>query len=442
MIKQLARSYPGRAALIALVFTIFVGFTILSLPISQKNPIDLIDLFFTATSATCVCGSLTVPLSNFTSFGQSVIIALAQIGGLGLITLTLIASALFAEMGMGTQCLAGYILETNSLKEIRPILIFIIGFTLVSEVIGALFFLPFFLENYNWPEAISETIFHSISSFCNIGLIRSELVLNYIQNSYVFMSGTAVLILLGGTGFLVWYDLIKYLKSKWEQKRHALSLHSRVVFSTTLYLILLSSILILIFEKNESFYSLNYFKSYFYSLFTAISIKSTGFLVYNINNYCMSTLLLFMAICFIGSAPGSAGSGIKVTTFALAISTIRSSIHGNKSVDIKARSIPNTLVWRALTIITLSIIWIFVVLVILLKTESGTFKELLLETVSSFSTLGISLKNSNNFSIYGKILLSMTMIAGRVGAMGILIAFSKNQKSKDYSYPMEKVLLN
>ena len=441
MIKQLARSYPGRAALIALLFTILIGFLILSLPICYYEPISKLDLFFTATSATCVCGSLTIPLSAFTPIGQAVIIALSQIGGLGLITLTLIAAALFVELGMGTQFMAGYILETNSMKDIKPILIFIIGFTLLSELLGALFFLPFFLKDYSLSSAIYHSVFHAISSFCNVGLVLSQSVHYYLQSNYLFLLGTSILIFLGGIGFLVWYDVIKWLKPD-ENKRHNLSLHSKVVFSTTFYLLISSGLIIWLVEKNKSMADYSTIKSLVYSLFTALSMKSTGFALIPLASFAAATMLIVMAICFIGSAPGSAGSGIKVTTLALAAATVRSTLFNNKSVELKSRSIPDEQVGRAFTIIVLSIFWVICVLFCLLLSESGSFKELLMETLSAFSTLGLSIKNSTSLTIYGKLLICCTMIAGRVGALSLMIALTKQRRTREFSYPAERVLLN
>jgi trk system potassium uptake protein TrkH len=442
VIRQLARSNPGRTALLGLILTILVGTVILALPISQNVPINLIDVFYTATSATCTCGSLTVPLSSFSAFGQTTIAILMQIGGLGLITLTLIALAFFIELGMSTQFMASYLLETNSIKEIRPILLFIIFFTLICELLGTIFFTPFFLKYYSFKDAIIQSAFHAISSFGNTGLIFSPKVSLMLGDNYLFLLGTFILIFMGSIGFLAWYDVIKNCKNKFQEKRYNLSLHSKVVFHYTLLFWLVGTVLILLLEKNHAFNDLSIIKKICFASFTSLSMKSTGFMLIAISKFAVGTILIFGIIMFIGSAPGSAGSGVKITTVALALATVKSLIKHNREVELKNRTITQDQVYKAFSIIILSILWILCSVLILINIETSSLIEILLESLSAFSTLGISLKGSTNFTSYGKLILCLTMIAGRVGVLSLIVSFMKNPKSKDYSYPAERVLLN
>lgn len=441
-IKQLARSNPGRTALLGLILTIIVGSVILALPISQSVPISFIDVFYTATSATCTCGSLTIPLSSFSTFGQTTIAILMQIGGLGLITLTLIALAFFIELGMSTQFMAGYLLETNSIKEIRPILLFIIFFTLICELLGTIFFTPFFLKYYDLKESIIQSLFHAISSFGNTGLIFSPKVSLMLKENTLFLLVTSVLIFMGSIGFLVWYDVIKNCKNKFNEKRYNLSLHSKVVFYYTWIFWLAGTLMIFMQEKNHAFKDLSFLKKLYFAGFTSLSMKSTGFMLVPLGKFILASLLIFGIIMFIGSAPGSAGSGVKITTIALAIATVKSLINHNKEVELKNRTITQDQIYKAFSIITLSISWILLTVLILMNIENSSLIEILLESLSAFSTLGISLKGSANFTSYGKLILCLTMIAGRVGVLSLIISFMKNPKSKDYTYPSERVLLN
>ena len=446
MIKQLICSYPVRAALIALIFTILIGFSILLLPCchNQNIPanISAIDIFYTAASAACTCGSLTIPINSFSNIGKAIIILLVQIGGLGLITLTLIAIAFFVEFGIGVQFMAGHLLEVNSMKEVRPILKFIIKFTLISEFLGMIFFLPFFLKDNSFLEAFWQSLFHTISAFCNTGIVLSKNVSLLLQNDYLFLFATFVLTFLGGVGFLVWFDVVKVIKSKLEDRRISLSLYSKVVFTAIFYLWLASGSLIFILERNRAFINLGFFKSFIYAFFTAFSMKSTGFLLVPINFFSIPVLLIIMVLAFVGSGPGSAGSGIKITTAALALVTIRAVLFNTKSVEIKSRTIAEDQIFKAFSIIILSSLWLFVTVFILTLTESGSFLELLIESVSAFSSLGISLKDVSTFTSFGKLLLCCNMIAGRVGILSLIIAFTKNRKIKEYSYPTERLLLN
>jgi trk system potassium uptake protein TrkH len=250
------------------------------------------------------------------------------------------------------------------------------------------------------------------------------------------------LVFIGSIGFLVWYDLIKNFKNKFQEKRFNLTLHSKVVFSYTWIFWLIGTILIFLLEKNHAFNDFSLLKKIFFAGFTSLSIKSTGFMVIALGKFALATVLVFSVIMFIGSAPGSAGSGVKITTVALALATIKSIINHNKDVELKTRSIPQDQIYKAFSIITLSVIWVFVTTLILINTESGSLLEILLEALSAFSTLGISLKGSATFTTYGKLILCCTMIAGRVGVLSLIISLIKNQKSKDYSYPAERVLLN
>ncbi len=442
MQKRIHIFSPSRTILFSIMLTIFAGTLALSLPIARIKHIPIIDLFFTATSCTCVTGLLTIPIESFSNFGLFIIMILLQIGGLGLVTLSLFVVSLFVNLGLATQVVAGEMLDLESWKDTRRIILFIIGMTFFFETIGALLIFFSIKNIYPLSTAIFYSIFHSISAFCNTGLTLFPNNMVPFINSPTMLLSFCVLMFVGGFGFISWKEIFKKLRNYFNIRKTQLSLQTRIVLHYYGIFTLINTILFWILEKSNTFASLSVPMQWINSFFMAISCRSGGFLNIYINDLQNASILTIMINAFIGAAPGSTGSGIKLTTTALILAVIHSVITNKHSVEIKGRRIMTDQIYRALSIIILSLFWITGVVLILLISERGLpFIDIVFESVSAFSTLGASTGITESLSNVGKIIISLTMLVGRIGVICLLLAVSKRKEQVDYSYPEERIMI-
>ncbi len=443
---KLAHFSPGRFILLSFFVTIVIGTFLLSLPIAQETQtfIPFIDLFFTATSATCVTGLFTIPLAHFSLFGKSVILILIQIGGLGLITLMLFGMYMVVNVGLATQLMAGQLLEIESWKNVKKILLFIFLFTFITELIGAFAILATlktnFLSNHTW----FLSLFHAISSFCNAGIPLLYETIPAAMNNLLITSITTILMFIGGFGFITWYEIARYIKSLPKKKKYRFSLHSKIILYGSTTLLIFSTIIFWIIERENILASLTTPATIIESIFYAVSFKSTGLLLILPSKLHLATVLLIMIVSFIGSSPGSTGSGIKITNFAIFLATVKAAIIGRQSVEIEGRRIAKDQVNKAVAIISLGLSWIILITFCLLITEKNLpFIDVLFETVAAFTTLGITSGITPALSFIGKIFIVMSMVIGRIGSLTLIlgIKFKKKRQETEFSYPEERVML-
>lgn len=447
--KKIAHFSPGRALLSSFCVTIILGTFALALPWARTTSVPLIDLLFTATSVTCVTGMFTVPLSSFTTFGHVILMLLIQIGGLGLITLSIFLISLFMNLGMTSQIMVGQMLELESWKSLKRILFFTIGLTLAMEAIGACCIYWSIKDMFEWPYGMFVALFHSVSSFCNAGVVLTGNNMQMYAGNTGMLTTTAALIFIGGLGFVTWYEVINYTKNLLlRRKRQPFSLHSKVILITSSMLIFCSTILLWILEHDGLFAPYPTVQNIGNALFQAISFRSTGFSTILIGEFQLPTILLIMIICFIGSSPGSTGSGIKLTTFAIYLATIKAAIIRRNTVVIKGRSIAIDQVLKSIAIISLSGMWIVLSTGCLLITEVGwSFLQIVFEAIAAFTNLGLSLGITATLSTIGKIIIIMSMIIGRVGSLTLIVALRESTIREKHEpvgvrYPEERIMLS
>lgn len=437
------QSLWGRLALLALPLMILIGTLLLALPTARLVPIQLIDLLFTATSASCVCGLQTIDLQSFTLFGQTVIFWLMQIGGLGIITLSLMLVFVIAEVKMSTHAIAEDILEIHKVKDIKRALLFIVALTAIVETIGALITFLNIRALYPTGQAIFYAWFHAVAAFCNAGMSLFPNGMNNFNNNLTMLATTTVLIFIGGLGFITWHEQFNALRSYWAKRSFRLSLNSRIALSLTLILIISGALLFWCLEHNNTLKHDNLLVSMGNALFTAVSVRSAGFLTVDIHALRLASILLIMILCFIGSAPGSTGSGIKTSTLMIFLATTKAVIAGRSNIEIQGRTIPQSQVYKAMTIIVLSLAWIaFTTFCLLITEKDADFLSVLFEATSAFSILGLSLGLTAKLSLIGKCFMLLSMIFGRIGSLTLLLILLKKRETKDFSYPEERVMLS
>jgi trk system potassium uptake protein TrkH len=459
--KILAHFSPGRTLLLSLFLTIVLGALGLALPQARTVPIAPIDLFFTATSATCVTGLFTIPLDHFTWLGKIIILILIQIGGIGLITMSLCFISLFVNLGLSTQLMAIQILELESWKNVKKLLIFIIATTFAVELAGAALIMGVLYGSGHlhaaveaapaypcFAHALFHALFHAVSSFCNAGIALPYGVLTLHSNLILII--TTLLMFIGGIGFITWHEIVRYLQTvrsnniTGSSARHRFSLHSKIILSGTLSVFTITATLLWLLERGNIFANMSITDTITHICFYAISLKSAGFLLAPPLSLHMATLLLIMVISFIGSAPGSTGSGVKITTVSIFFATIRSVLLGTTAVEIRGRQLPLDQVFKAITIIALSSCWIIITTFCLLIIEQDiSFFDLLFESFTAFTTLGLSTGITAQLSAASKMFIIASMLIGRIGSLSFILALKLKSpvKARAFSYPEERVML-
>lgn len=438
---------PGRLILVSFLLVICTGIVLLSLPDAQAVPVSFWDVLFTVTSSTCVTGLSTVPISDYTTFGKCVILALIQVGGLGLMTLSFFLMSLFLDFGLAATVIAGQILEFELWGKIKTFLGLIISITFFTELAGALCLYPTFRATMEMDQAIFYSVFHSVAAFCNAGIsLYSDSLISFNQH-YSFLMVLSVLAFAGGIGFFVWYELINRVR-RWfhpaeGRKFRHFSLHTKIVLYASLFLIIAGTIAIWLLERNNTLKDMSLLGSIVNSLFMSVTFRSGGFDSINFSHAEVPTLFIALFFIFIGASPSSTGGGIKTTTFVLFVATLATIMRNKSVVEIDGRTIPNEQVYKAISIISLGAVWIGLTTFLLLLTDSKNyaFIDLLFEAMSAFCTCGLSTGITPYLSFIGKFILMINMIIGRVGSLTLVLALKKRNDKQLYRYPEERILI-
>lgn len=446
---KIARFSPGHI-LFAMVFTAIIsGTLLLALPMSRTVEIPFLDLLFTATSVTCVTGLFTIPLESFTTTGHFIILILSQIGGIGLVTLTIFLLSLFMNFGFASQLIASQLLHFEGWKNVKSFIAFILGLTLCVELLGALLFFFVFIAELPVDQAIFQALFSAVASFCNTGIMLPTSAASTYSTSIVMALTATALMIFGSLGFVTWNEIVQYVVSFRQSRRYQFSLQSKIILYGTLFVTIGALISFLLLEWHHALSAGSHdIQKYTTVLFQVVACRSAGFMTPLFYLLRLPTLLLILFVAFIGGSPGSTSGGVKITTITILIATIRSAIKGRSSVEIRGRSIPIDQVYRALAIISLSVVWICMTTFLLTITEQGLpFKALFFEASSAFCTLGMSLGVTKALSAYGKIIIIASMIIGRIGSLTLILALKsvatrRKQEGVDFSYPEERVILS
>ncbi len=436
---------PSRMVLLSMAFAIVVGTALLMLPQATSEVIPFIDLLFTSTSCVCVTGLSTVPFESFTTFGHMILLILMQIGGLGLITLTLFLFSLFTNLGLAAQVMTGEMFDLESWNGTKQLLIFIIVVTGICELTGTYFiYQTLKLHIANPTHALFYSLFHAVSAFCNAGIYPLEELMNICAHSYSMLITSSILTIFGGIGFITLKELYRtYIYSSNYKRRVTLSLQTRIILSYSFIISLGSALVFWLVERYHCLESLTLPHQLLTSLFTSISTRSAGFFTIPVIAMQQASLFLIMINSFIGAAPASTGSGIKITTAALLIAAIHTAIQGKTAVNIKGRRIMKDQVYKALAVVSLGIGWILMITFFLLITEQGwQFIDILFEATNAFTNLGATLGVTPYLSSLGKFLIMLTMFTGRIGSLTLMIALRKREEKNEFLFPEERVMIS
>ncbi|MBE8714190.1 ATPase [Sphingobacterium sp. KB22] len=453
---------PTILFVISFLGLIILGAVLLMLPKTTiEAPLSFIDAFFMATSAVCITGlSVTDISTNFSVFGQTVIMLLIQIGGLGIMTFTGFFGYFFSGgFSFKNQLMFGEILGENKLNSVISTLLTIIFITLLFEFIGGLFI--FFTLDSTLFESLGDRIFfaafHAISSFCNSGftILKDGIQGENYRFNYSFQIALAMIFVFGGLGFGTVFNFYTYFKAKfsaiicklflkknYKYKPQIFSFNSRFILLCNIIVIVLATISYYFLEQQHTLTEdKSAFGEWATSFFMANTSRSAGFNSVNINFLANPTLIMVVTLMWIGASPGSTGGGVKVTTVAIAFLNVIALARGKESIEIYKRRIASESISKAFAIILLSIVSITICFILLNFSDPNVgMVELLFESVSAYTTCGLSLGITSSLSSASKLILMLTMFVGRVGTLTLLVAFIKNTKNKSYIYPSEKIL--
>ena len=427
---------PVQLFVLSFILIIFLGTLMLMMPKATvgKMHMPFLDALFTSTSAVCVTGLIVKDTAvYFTLFGKIIILILIQIGGLGLMTFTSFLTVFFfKKMSFKEQFVMGDLLNYDKFGEMGGLIKKILFITFTIESLGAILLFSRFIRDYSWPTALFNSIFHSVSAFCNAGFSTfSDSLVKYAGDPLVNVVITS-LIIFGGLGFLV---IIELFRPQGERKR-ILSVHSKIVLTTTFSLIVFGTFFIFFMEYGNSLSTFSFGKKLLVSYFQSVTTRTAGFNTINIASLSAPVLFFMIFFMFIGASPGSTGGGIKTTTFGVLVATLWATLRSKESIEVFKRRLASRVIFKAISLAMISLLYLFVVFVVLLSTQKGSFLEILFEIVSAFGTVGLSMGFTSSLTILGKIIIIITMFIGRLGPITLALALSKRNKSL-YKYPEE-----
>lgn len=436
---------PPQILVVGFLAAILIGTGLLLLPYATTEGISIMDAFFTSTSAVCVTGLIVknTPV-DFTFFGQTVILVLIQIGGLGYMSMaTFIALLAGRKIGLTQRIMIKESLNMASHEGIVRLVKGMLVFVLTAEIIGAVVLYWIFLEN-NVDGRLFQAVFHSISAFNNAGFSLFEDSLSGFRTNILMNFVIMSLIVFGGIGFAVIYDLFEWVIYK-ERK---LMLHTRIVLITTAVLIAAGALLIGISERDYLFAQSHFTvgDSMISSLFASVTARTAGFNTIDYSLLQPATLFLTAILMFIGASPGSTGGGIKTTTFSVMIMHLWSTIRGRQDTVAFKRRIPADLVSKSLVVLSLSTIYVTFITFVITDLEHTQFIHTLFEVVSAFATVGLSVGDGGarsfcaGFSDISKGIIILTMFAGRLGPLTLFMALVE-QREERVRYPEGRVMI-
>ncbi len=424
--------------LLSFLVAILLGSLLLALPISSATgkPVPYIDALFTATTATCVTGLVTLPtVSAWSTFGQIVILILIQIGGLGIVTILSGLMIYFHQkISLRGRMLLQDAFNLNSLSGLIRFTKKVILGTFLIEGIGAILYMFVFVPEFG-PRGIWISVFTSISAFCNAGIdiIGENSLCNYTYNPLINFV-TSALIVLGGIGFIVWWDLIRILPQFRKQGIKAirsLTLHSKIALSSTIALIFIGGIVFFLLEANNplTLQGQPILKQLQASFFQSVTTRTAGFATLPQESLSNASAIFSLLLMFIGGSPVGTAGGIKTVTLVIIIASTLALVRNKNEVVLFHRNISRYTLSKAVAVATISFLTLFISTILLASVTNADTIDILYETVSATATVGLSRNLTSQLNIWGKIIIIFTMFFGRVGPISLAVAFNTRKES-------------
>ena len=435
--------------LLSFLVTILIGSGLLALPISSASgeAVPYLDALFTATTSTCVTGLVTIPtVSTWSVFGQIVILLLIQIGGLGIITIMSgLMLLLNRKMGIDDRLLIQDAFNLNTMSGLAKFIKNVLIGTLIIEGVGAVLYMIVFVPDFG-ARGIWISVFNSVSAFCNAGIdiIAENSLCNYATNPLINIV-TSALIILGGLGYIVWWDVIRVVKSRSPKNRKIfrhLSLHSKIAITATAVLILVGAILIFIFEYDNplTIGKMSLFDKIQISLFQSVTTRTAGFATIPQENLTNASATVSIILMLIGGSPVGTAGGMKTVTIAVLICSAFATIRNKNSVTLFGRRISEESIKKAVSVVVMFLTICAISTILLMATSNASPLDAVFETVSASATVGLSRNLTATLNTFGKLIIIATMYFGRVGPISLAIALgSKNESQNVITEPTEDI---
>ena len=449
MKKQRIRISTTHIILLSFLIAILIGALLLSLPISSANgkPTSFLDALFTATTSVCVTGLVVTPtVSSWSVFGQVVILLLIQVGGLGVITIMSgLMIALHKKIGIGDRMLLQDAFNLNSLSGLVRFVKKVVAGTLIVEGIGALLYMTVFIPQFG-AKGIWISVFTAVSAFCNAGIdiIAENSLCDYALNPVINIV-TCALIILGGIGYIVWWDVLRVLKEARTKKVRffkALTLHSKIAITASLILIFVGAVLIFAFEYNNPKTIGNYtlLQKMEVSLFQSVTTRTAGFATVPQENLTNASAIVCLFLMFIGGSPVGTAGGIKTVTIAVIIVAAISSIRNKEDTEVFGRQLTKQAVSKATAVTFMSFIIMFTSTVLLSAVTDANALDVVYETASATATVGLTRNLTASLGNIGKLIIIITMYLGRVGPISLAVAFKGSKDNQNVvRSPIEEI---
>ncbi len=426
--------YPARTIVFSFLTVILIGTILLCMPFSSASGrfTDPVTSLFTATTSTCVTGLVLVDTGTYWSLlGQIIILALIQIGGLGLVTLTTFFTVILRQkIGLGNLTLAQSSTGSQTLKDLRSLVKLIVLSTLTIEFIGAILLCIRFVPLMGWKRGIWVSVFTAVSAYCNAGI---DIFDGEFTSLTAYVSDPLVncvimaLIVIGGLGFLVFQDILHY------HRRKRMMLHTKVVALYTAILILFGAIVYFTFEYTNpnTLGELSFGDKVLASFFQSVTARTAGFNTVDFGAMNDPTKLVSCALMFIGACPGSTGGGVKVTTFVVIFMTVVAALCNRRDTVILKRKVDYSIVYKSLALVAVGIvICIITSAVIIVENHELSTIDAMFEAVSAFGTAGLSAGITTQLGLISKLAVIVTMFIGRVGTFSIFMAMTLKENEK------------
>jgi trk system potassium uptake protein TrkH len=430
---------PAQYLVLGYFVVILTGTILLMLPIATKDGqgLGIIDSLFTATSATCVTGLIVVNTKEaFTIFGSTVIMLMIQIGGLGIMSMsTLFALIIGKKISLKERMIIQEDLNQYKISGMVRLVQYLLGFTFAIEGVGAAILFLRLSQDYTFWRAVYLSIFHAISAFNNAGFDLFGNSLESFTGDITINFVIMILIILGGIGFGVMLEIYNRVKFK------NTTLQTKIVIVVTAAMLIFGFIVMFALEYNNTMEGLPLLDKVLSAMFLSVTPRTAGFNTLPTGALKQSSLFLIIILMFLGASPGSTGGGIKTTTFGVMLITLKNMIKGKSDMEIYNRRIERNIVYEAFSIALLAAGLVVLMTSLILVIEDFQFIDVLFETVSAFGTVGLSTGITGGLSKISRVLITITMFAGRVGPLTLALAFGERMQKGVYHYPTEKVMV-
>lgn len=445
--KRRMKLSPTQIIAIAFAGIILLGTVLLSLPVASRNAqsAGVLNALFTATSATCVTGLVMFDTwSQWSGFGQTVILCLIEIGGLGFMSAAAMVIFLFRrKVSLRQRMVITQALSLNDMSGAVQLQKWVLFGSLSVQLLGALVLMLHFLPEYGWKQAAIWGVFHSISAFCNAGFdifgsIQPGSSLICLNDDPVVLITLMALIAVGGLGFFVWEELAR------KRSFRKLSVYTKLVLLATACLIVGGAALVLLLEWNNphTLGPMPWGQKILNAFFQSVTLRTAGFAAVDQGRLTDAGKAVSMVLMLIGGSSGSTAGGLKTVTFVVLILFLWSRARGRSSVNVFHREIPGEKVMDAMTIAGIMVVLAMLGGVFISATSPISFVDALFEAVSALATVGLTAGVTTSLSIPAQILIIVFMYFGRIGVLTISLGFLMGDRATErFRYAKTNLLI-